>query len=277
MIAILGAKDPEMDCIEKLLTERGIQWVHAIAKNGDRVHAGNAYTADAVITFLNKQYPPTAIFIECAFDNLRFDHHNPNDDGYGKSPELFWQASSIGQLWAFLYPDQTIADVPKEMLRVAAMDHCFNAAIQGLCPNVSKEEVLETKIQEIAKATGARESMVLEAIEKWTVLLQETDVLTDIYCDDQVGIIAGKKVFLVKKHTGVGYSLSYLTAQTAATLEGYTIIIRVKDTADALCDRLMLCGNVTEEMAKEFMEKNPLNLKRVFGNPSRGYAGGYEE
>lgn len=43
-IWILGAQDPEMEAIEKLLTECGETVIHALDERGQRVHPGNAYT-----------------------------------------------------------------------------------------------------------------------------------------------------------------------------------------------------------------------------------------
>lgn len=269
---VLGADDPEMRRIEECLQENNIKYIFA-EKGGVRVHAGNAYEADNPIDCLEEGNGVG--FIECWVKNITpsyiIDHHRPGDPGHGKSPELYWEASSLGQLHKFLGVTPKAGD---DVL--AAMDHCFNAAIQGRCPGVSQADVLEVKIKlGIMDTLNVSREEVVSAIEEWRRSFQEANAYTDAYCDGTVGLVAGRKVFLADKHTGVGYSLSYLTAQVAAVLDKYAVILRLKDTADAIADRLMLCGDVTEEMITEFIEKNPLNLDRVFGSPSRGYAGGY--
>jgi len=280
--AILGAKDPEMDLIENLLKQKGFRVYYAKTPDDKRVHAGNAYSADWAATL--DVVPGMIFYFECGFseyswglgegvDFLSFDHHREGDYGYGKRSELFWEASSIGQLWEFLHPDHSIESVPKEVLCIAAMDHCFNAAVHGKCPGVSKEEVLETKIRDgIMKTLGVSREAVLEEVEKWR---REIWRIRCADREDSYLMLAGKYAIIVPTHTGIGYSLSYLSAQVAAVLCDKAVVLRSKQTADDMSDCLMLCGYTTEEMIKEFMDKNPLSLKRVFGNPARGYAGGY--
>lgn len=263
---VLGADDPEMKRIEQCLKENNIRYIFA-EKDGVRVHAGNAYEANNEIDCLEEANGVG--FIECWVKNITpsyiIDHHRPGDPGHGKPPELCWEASSLGQLHKFLDVTPKVGD---DVL--AAMDHCFNAAVQGRCPGVSSQEVLEFKIKSgIVDTLGVSREVVLGAIEEWVHKFGS-------YCFPGCAMeLANRSAFFIYEHTGVGYSLSYLTAQVAASVHGKAVVLRVKDTPEATVDRLMLCGDVTEEMIAEFIEKNPLNLDRVFGSPSRGYAGGY--
>jgi hypothetical protein len=101
--------DPEAAAIARLLTEAGIR-VHVPHCEGKPVHAGNAYRADSII-------PPIpgdgsqVLRVECdgpAFAGVDpsrivvIDHHRPGDSGYGRPPEEFMSASSIGQVVAEL-------------------------------------------------------------------------------------------------------------------------------------------------------------------------------
>lgn len=95
---VLGAPDPEMEAIERLLTEAGEPIMYATA-DGRRVHPGSAYRCD----------PVTAThYVECApvggrpADAVIIDHHQPGDPGYGRPPAEFLAASSIGQVVAEL-------------------------------------------------------------------------------------------------------------------------------------------------------------------------------
>lgn len=98
----LGAPDPEMEMIEKLLRECGESVVYAVASDGSRVTPGTAYRC------LVPEVPDgaTVYAVEC-IDVLpagwvRIDHHRPGDPGYGRPPEEFLPASSVGQVIAEL-------------------------------------------------------------------------------------------------------------------------------------------------------------------------------
>lgn len=110
---VLGAADPEMAAIEKLLSECGERVVYAADASYRRVHPGNAYTTYSLLG-LDGGRPSTGgatrvYLVECyapALENGRelvsLDHHRPGDPGYGKGPEEFLAASSLGQVIAEL-------------------------------------------------------------------------------------------------------------------------------------------------------------------------------
>lgn len=105
---VLGSPDPEMERTEELLRECGEAVVHAIA-DGRRVNSGNAYQADDIFV---ENDDTVVYFVECdakvvhspsgdrivGQNRRRVDHHRPGDPGYGRSPEDFLPASSIGQV-----------------------------------------------------------------------------------------------------------------------------------------------------------------------------------
>src|SRR5690606_35947049 len=106
---------------------------------------------------------------------IRIDHHRPGDPGYGRSPEEFLPASSIGQVWASLlrlrndgwdsplysgtgsvywndrrwYGDTPYGqvDVPEALLLVAAADHCLAAAYRGECPGVDPDKLMQWRVE----------------------------------------------------------------------------------------------------------------------------------
>lgn len=103
-IWVLGASDPEMEQIERLLSEAGQDFTYATV-DGQRVHPGNAYQAELPAAATGT----TVYLVEC--DGLQrpngaevvvIDHHRPGDPGYGRPPEDFLPASSIGQVIAEL-------------------------------------------------------------------------------------------------------------------------------------------------------------------------------
>lgn len=109
---ILGASDPEMSAIERLLAECRIPFAYATV-DGVRVHPGNAYRADDCSVSCGEfLYSESRVFVECrpassmmlmqGDSDTFIDHHNPGDPGYGLPPERLLEGSSIGQVICFL-------------------------------------------------------------------------------------------------------------------------------------------------------------------------------
>jgi len=259
-VYLAGAKDPEMERAIDILTKQGKTVIQA-KKGGVPVHAANAYEAD------NEDDIPTGtkvIFMECGFLIKRFDHHRPGDPGYGKGPSLYWEASSIGQVYEHLglpRPPNGHRD-----LILAAMDHCYNAAMKGECPGVTTEEVLQVKLEEIAKATKKTIEEVSASVQKFREKIYWSPTFN----------IGSEKIHDLRENTGIGYSLPYLTAQVAAVLEKVPVIIRLHDKEGETTERHHLCGDISEETLEYFMKTwGPKNgYTKIYGSPSRGYAGG---
>lgn len=91
---------------------------------GKPVHPGVAYQADAI----DPPLPPDCVVwrIECdgpalaGLDVVVIDHHRPDDPGYGRGPEEFLPASSIGQVISLL---GRVADYPTTWQRIAVPRH----------------------------------------------------------------------------------------------------------------------------------------------------------
>lgn len=116
-IWVLGAPDPEMEIIERLLRECGERVEYAmVTRNGERrrVMPSEAYAPDVEIGSGLRGLNSTAYMVECApyvlagpsIDwtgvAITIDHHRPGDPGYGRPPAEFMAASSIGQVVAEL-------------------------------------------------------------------------------------------------------------------------------------------------------------------------------
>lgn len=115
---ILGAADPEMEAIERLLTECGEATVYASPDGDRRVRPAEACDPGLTVTPANGLWTgapdgdptrTTVYTVECAIppgmDEARrvvIDHHRPGDPGYGQPPEEFLAAASIGQVIAEL-------------------------------------------------------------------------------------------------------------------------------------------------------------------------------
>src|SRR5690554_2562117 len=119
-IWVLGAPDPEMEMIERLLVDAGEHVAAAtVWRDGvrRRVTPAEAYAADVAIGEGLRGMRATAYMVECApavlvgssVDGVdwagaavKIDHHRPGDPGYGRPPSDFLPASSIGQVIAEL-------------------------------------------------------------------------------------------------------------------------------------------------------------------------------
>lgn len=109
---VLGARDPEMALIERILHVLGETYTYATV-DGERVQPFNAYRADGLAEFEMPSAdfmspPPKFCVVECGgpiapnFKVWRCDHHKPGDHGYGAAPLEYFGGSSIGQVLHYL-------------------------------------------------------------------------------------------------------------------------------------------------------------------------------
>ena len=109
---VLGASDPEMEAIERLLSRAGQKVAYATVA-GHRVTPDSAYLADGTNCGFPEGLVP--VFVECMVHGIKpwlvVDHHRPGDPGYQVPPEEFLPGSSIGQVISVLaYQDNLPLD-----------------------------------------------------------------------------------------------------------------------------------------------------------------------
>ncbi len=262
---VLGADDPEMREMERILAWEKRNFQYAM-KDGKRVHPGNAYQADRI------ENADQVICIECQptsvlsmFDVIFIDHHRPGDRGYGLPPSQFWQASSLGQLCEYLGVSMEVGSHDNVVL--AAMDHCPAAAIRGECPDVTAEEVLNRKVEEIAKAIGVSGDAVRDRISELSERLETAPIVE----------IGGQGLKDMRAYdTGSGYSLDYLCSQVAALASGYGVLLLTHDRGDSR-EKWTIVGHCTPQCVESFIKEwaPAQGLTGIYGVPNRGYAGGY--
>lgn len=194
---ILGAADPEMALIERLLIEAGECVAYALDATGERVHPGSAYrgVSHRYVTDCGPaDEPETWYLVECdvpippAAEVVRIDHHREGDPGYGRPPAEFADAASVGQVWAVLHPATT---PPLEILLAAAADHCLGAAYRGECPGIDPDALMRWRAETRAAYQGRSVEELLadinEAYEEVMAapvgyLLYTEEVCTDRDC-----------------------------------------------------------------------------------------------
>lgn len=294
-IWILGAADPEMEKIKEILDEFDEDIGFAAVyddkiKKTRRTLPHEAYKATAVIdedgndVLVSKN--TKIYFVECRVKDLLdreyeiVDHHNPGDVGYGKPSEEFLGASSIGQvikILAKLHYDEPIGyelkdgqwvlrtknltlPLPKNVVLAAASDHCLGAAYKNKCPGVHPDQLMKWRIAERAKFQKRNPEDILKDVYSTMEALKAAD---EIELDDGVFVKDMRReppypeLPEAATRLGIGYISGPLTEKG-----------RKKITVSG--DRRQV-----EAFMKVWAPKN--GLVDIYGDPARGFAGGYIE
>lgn len=288
---VLGAPDPEMVCIERMLDETGEKVLYA-AVHGRRVEHDEAYQAKGLIlptgepvlhpkdgiVYLVECSVPTLEGPECdtAADVRRIDHHRQGDPGYGRGPEEFLPASSIGQVLRALDPHGPMEVrggvwvygagaklVPAEIIWTAAGDHCLAAAYQGRCPGVNPDSLLEFRV----KTAAAYRKRSVEAV------MADVDAAV-------ASIKAAPKIILGGVEVADLRSRGRIPFLPEASLR--TGIPVLYELPHPIGHKIRILGAGEGSLAGpapvvEFMQTwGPAQgLSGIYGDPARGYAGGY--
>lgn len=302
-VFVLGASDPEMAACEAAIRAVGeaygvepyILYAAFIGKDSDvpvRCHGGVAYKAthlldgDEVISPSDVDglcgyadvvpwcdqdgWQPVWLECEVAGGDRRsihatvLDHHREGDPGYGATPDKFWEASTIGQLWRWLIAggcDPVIADrafggIDRAKL-VAASDHCPGHAFLGLCPGVDVEALKRFRAANSAAFNQMEPEVWLQTVEANIEKLKGFPTATlagTTYAIAQEDLELGNHAQLIS-----GIPMEY-------TMGGSPRDPRVK---------VGLLGGIDPEFVRAWMESKAGVLVDIYGDPARGYAGGY--
>lgn len=263
VLFVLGASDPEMHAIERLLSRAGAPSVHA-AIDGKRVYPANAYKAkpprEAIALLRNGG---RVYLVECVGrapqGALRIDHHHRGDPGYGRPPAQYWQASSLGQTIAALADslDSHVAITP-ELRMVAAADHCLGAAYAGACPGVDPDALLRWHVASRAAFEQRSSDAVLHDVEATRIALRTApriELAHGVFAAD-VRAAPPAELLLAAAREGQ-CCVSAVTARDGRTKIG--------------------CLVGSEAQVTSFMHTwaPAHHLVDVYGDPVRGFAGGY--
>jgi len=289
MQIILGAADPEMSRIEQLAAACGLPVAYA-THGGERVRSYNAYQADGPIPDTSPVWT-----VECAIQDVvptvRIDHHRPGDAGYGKPPKHYLPASSIGQMldhlaragyrplpedtparngdrpglrstgtgWVLVqtYPDGTLyrSDIPADMLYTAAADHCLGAAYRGECPGVAPDDLRVWRTH-----TRARFQRI-----SYTDLWERQEVAIR-RLRQQPTMHIGQHAYKDARNASIP------ELPEAAAILGVAVIYRMRDPQYGEKEGLL---NGSPKQVQAWMHANQDRLARIYGDPARGFAGGY--
>lgn len=245
---ILGARDPEMMEIMRVLKEHGHPFALATIK-GVPVRSRDAYHATGFEGLLPKDHQ--IVFVECAVMGLLpdevCDHHNPGDPGYGLAPDQYMKGSSLGQILELLGLEPT----PEQRI-IAAADHCLRHAYAGQCPGVDPKDLAAWRERSRAEIRGISVEEMRRQIEEATQQLREAP---RIY-------IAGEEVawFPGPMHEQI---------PEASARTGIPFCYARREGSRGKCGIMGAPPHVIRAWMRE------CSLKDVYGDPARGFAGGY--
>lgn len=263
IIFVLGASDAEMTAIQKLLTDLGVTFVFA-NHGGRRVHPAVMYHANPLC--FRKEVK--LVLVECGFssppDNeilCVIDHHQEGDPGFRKPPSEFWEASSIGQTFHFLNCLGLDLTPTEEHRFVAAADHCLGAAYKGQCPGIDVEALKAWRLASRAEYQDIPLERIQENVEKAYVTLEQA---TSIALDSGIYVKDMRRDTPVKE------------LPEAAMRQGVAYLCGPVSRCDGM-DKYTASGS--PEVIRAFMEvwAPSQGLVNIYGDPMRGFAGGYLE
>ena len=257
---VLGAQDPEMREIERVVTDAGHAFAHA-AHARRRCTPRDAYQADSVVRVGADLVPRAAVlppkapavYVECNLPGrapvARVDHHHPGDPGYEMPPERYLEGSSLGQVLGLLERE---ANETQRLL--AAGDHCLTAAYQGACPGVDPDELLFLRASWQAKVSGRTLSDVIGGI---------TEAAKRVRRRHDVAL--GEARFL--DPTQLPSDLPEGAAYAGVPVRYRALM------PDGVLKEMFKGGSPASVAA--FMAGHAAAGRATYGNPHRGYAGGY--
>lgn len=247
-VFVLGAADPEMREIASVLKAAKERYVYA-CKGEDRIHPGTAYQAENLSHRVSRR--ARLIFVECAVKGYPridvVDHHNIGDPGYACGPSDYLLGSSLGQVLAIL------GQTPTELQRIiCAADHCPTAAYQGLCPGVPVEAFANWRCASKAEFKGVSFEEIKSRLDAQYELLKVADRIN----------IAGTDVLWMP--------VSSDELPDASARYGMPVMYRMVDRDGRNKAGIL---NAPAHVIEAWMKD--CDLTDVYGNPNRGYAGGY--
>lgn len=306
---VLGSVDPEMEAIEDLLMQTGEEVRYATV-GGERVRSGTAYQMDpipgdqvpwgGIITLVECDAAAPIVLVPRGYCRVhRVDHHRSDDPGYGRPPAEFLSASSLGQViselarfdalpqeWGRYGAPKTEsggfrphyvrgwmigmargeAAVPHDLVLAAAADHCLAAAYRGECPGVVPDDLMQWRVRTRAAHQGRIEGEILADIERARETLREAP-----------GLVLYKRTPAPSNAVTCAdlRGLHVPELPEASAREGQCFVANGLPGPDGRVK--VVCQSGTPEQIRAFMTSwAPAHgLTDIYGDPARGFAGGY--
>ncbi len=260
LVFVLGATDPEMIAIEKIIAENGQDFIWAEDPGGQKLTASGAYKAKLPRPSLGDD---RYVLIECHIPELDasliehiIDHHNPGDPGFEKPASQFFEGSSIGQTIFYLAKLTGVSAasmISEEILITAASDHCPAAAYRGECKGVDPEKLMRWRAENQARYRGGSTESIIRDIEAAQQKLRSAPVLSSGVSD------LGDD------------TISQLPEAALRLGMAYQAMVKEKSGQK----KLVIGGHTTPDIINRWMEEQAALGREIYGSPVRGYAGAY--
>jgi hypothetical protein len=312
---VLGASDPEMERIEQLLRDAGERVEYAVAPGRDgamaRVHPGNAYAATGPAV----DGPVILVECDLSGGIHQVvglvDHHRPGDPGYGAPPEEAVRRSSIGQvirrladqgavsllawecapwpaayevaegyMWIDAPADRWCVSVrgagrlahprliPQDLVLTAAADHCLAAAYAGNVPGVDPPALMVWRAESRAAFQRRPVEAVLADVRAALALVRAAPRLDLGGCQ-----VADMRPGMGAPDAGGWGDVPELPE--AATRSGIAYIATPKPGPDGRVKVVLGAAPAPAVEAWLRGEGAAAGLVGLYGDPARGFAGGY--
>jgi hypothetical protein len=252
-IFVLGASDPEMSAIARICSNKNYSIVYACS-HGQRVHSGNAYDSDSIDLYA---YPGlTPVWVECRSKDYKdnhiiIDHHREGDPGYGLHPENYWLGSSIGQLCVLVGHERT-----DELSIIAAADHCLSHAYKEMCPGVDPSALRRWRAKTRSEFQRIPLKQLEDNLEHAISILRTRPTIT----------INGEKFIDARRVKVKEFS-------EASAIIGESVMYEIYDFNTKRI-KVGVLGGATHKISA-WLEWAKTSLVDTYGDPQRGYAGGY--
>lgn len=289
LVFVHGAMDPEMEACVEILRSVGAFVAPAIDPQTRKpVSASTAYKAVVPSTVVIET--ENIVCLECDVQSgkvlARLDHHRPGDPGFEQPPAAYFEASTLGQLIRFLVYQLGVVPpgfrvvgppsesdgfihtsrgiqlksrlgrilVPQELSLTAAADHCLAAAYAGECPGVDPLKLEDWRIQSRASFQKLDPDELRARIRKAKEVLYS-------HCKEGLADV---------RHLGFVPELPEAAAQT-----GIPFIAEVLEKGGL---RKVVLQAAPPELIRRFLDGELVpGLVKTYGDPARGFAGGYVE
>ena len=247
---VLGAKDPEMQEIIRVLDSQSIPWAFATVA-GMPVRTSEAYKATGVQGLI--PCDSKIVFVECEvlglFPHEICDHHNEGDPGFGMPPARYMEGSSLGQVLRLLGIEPT-----HEQHIIAAADHCLRHAYAGMCPGVTPEELADWRERSRAALREITVEEIRSRIDNAIEVLKNAPRIR--IADEEVAwfpVTVERPEEIPEASARTGIPFCYVKKEPSGAKAGI-----MSAAPRTIRSWMRECG-----------------LKNVYGDPARGFAGGY--
>mgnify|MGYP007024765203 FL=1 len=182
----------------------------------------------------------------------------PSDGTIARGVSWLYDGYAVAVQRNDFYFERRVALIPPPLIYAAAADHCLAAAYRGQCPGVDPDALMHWRVETRAAFQGRSPEDILADVERARVALLEAPT-TEI----------GGGVVRDLRSRGVP------ELPEAAAREGVAYLATVTDRDGRW--RVVLGGNASPDTVRAFMSEwaPARGLVDVYGDPARGFAGGY--